>query len=388
MTGDPEKLNVAHLVNTYLPQSQTFIWQYVRNFEKIKASVICRDTVNLEQFGISGLEILKLKRPKFSPGRFVDSWIWRFGEDPDYRVRQFVKRRGVQVLHAHFGWTGSRFAKLSRETGIPLVTTFYGADLSNADHLERRKAEYEELFQAGSLFLIEGPEMKEKLIRLGCPQQKVQIQHIAVDPVDYPCKTRGGSNSGKKKVLFVGRFVEKKGIQFLIEAVSKVSRSNALELRILGDGPLKNDLIELSKRLGVFNEILWLGMQTHGEVIRELNECDLFVHPSVKAENGDDEGGAPTVLLEAQACGVPILSTYHADIPYVTVPGGSAELVAERNSDELARALKDLLDQPERWKSMGAVGRANVERRFNIKKEACRLESRYFDLHSKVTSGN
>jgi len=114
--------------------------------------------------------------------------------------------------------------------------------------------------------------------------------------------------------------------------------------------------------------------------VREMQQGDLFVHPSVVAADGASEGGAPTTILEAQALGMPVLSTYHCDIPNVTVPGQSALLVPERDSKALAQALRSLLDHPENWEGMGRAGREHIERFHNIDKEVPALESRYLRL--------
>ena len=106
----------------------------------------------------------------------------------------------------------------------------------------------------------------------------------------------------------------------------------------------------------------------------------MFVHPSVVDDSGRQEGGAPTTILEAQALGMPVVSTLHCDIPNVTVPGESAVLVPERDGEALADALRELLDDPSRWEAMGRAGRRVVEARHSIATEAARLEERYLAL--------
>jgi len=90
-----------------------------------------------------------------------------------------------------------------------------------------------------------------------------------------------------------------------------------------------------------------LGFQSHETCIAEMDAADIFIHPSVTAANGDSEGGAPTTILEAQACGLPVLSTTHADIPNVVVPGGSALLTPERDVDALSVNLLTLINDQE-----------------------------------------
>ena len=97
------------------------------------------------------------------------------------------------------------------------------------------------------------------------------------------------------------------------------------------------------------------------------------------AANGDTEGGAPTTILEAQACCVPIVSTRHADIPNV-VADESAVLAHERDVEGLASALASVLDHPGHWDQMGLAGRAFVEKYHDVSNEVKLLEDKYFSL--------
>jgi colanic acid/amylovoran biosynthesis glycosyltransferase len=115
-------------------------------------------------------------------------------------------------------------------------------------------------------------------------------------------------------------------------------------------------------------------------MIQEMQDADLFLQPSVTAADGDSEGGAPTTLLEAQACGLPVLATQHADIPYVVSEGESALLAPERDVDALFKNLLVLLDEPERWAAMGSAGRVRVEHLHDALVEVPRLEQLYLEL--------
>src|SRR5262249_59076253 len=95
---------------------------------------------------------------------------------------------------------------------------------------------------------------------------------------------------------------------------------------------------------------------------------------------GRGEGGAPTTILEAQALGMPVVSTTHCDIPNVTRPGESAVLVGERDAEALADALRRLLDDRASWEAMARSGRAPVAEHHDISREAERLEDRYLAL--------
>jgi colanic acid/amylovoran biosynthesis glycosyltransferase len=187
-------------------------------------------------------------------------------------------------------------------------------------------------------------------------------------------------------IVFTGRFCEQKGLIHALEAVNELCREGRdVELRLIGDETMTEGGYAArvyaylrEQRLG--ERVRLLGFLNHDETLREMREGDIFLHPSVEDSEGRTEGGAPTTILEAQALGMPVVSTLHCDIPYYTRPGESALLVPERDSAALAEALRTLVDHPERWEAMGRAGRAHVEENHDNVREAARLEDRYSAL--------
>jgi colanic acid/amylovoran biosynthesis glycosyltransferase len=171
-----------------------------------------------------------------------------------------------------------------------------------------------------------------------------------------------------------------------LEAVHTLHREGRdLEFRMIGDDTLTeggyaarvNTYIREHELEGCVTR---LGFLNHDRYVEEMARADVFLHPSVIDSAGAGEGGAPTTIIEAQALGMPVVSTLHCDIPNVTVPGQSAVLVPERDPDALATALRDVLDHPERWEAMGRAGRAHVEAKHDVATEVVALEDRYLSL--------
>lgn len=126
-----------------------------------------------------------------------------------------------------------------------------------------------------------------------------------------------------------------------------------------------------------------LGYQPHSVFAREASNAHILLQPSVTARNGDSEGGAPTVLLEAQSSGLPVVSTYHADIPEVVLDGKSGFLVPERDSHALAEKLEYLIKHPEIWPEMGRRGREFVEENYDINK----LNQQLVEIYQNLIQG-
>jgi colanic acid/amylovoran biosynthesis glycosyltransferase len=187
-------------------------------------------------------------------------------------------------------------------------------------------------------------------------------------------------------LVFAGRFCAQKGLLYALEAARRLrDQGRDFELRLIGDdtltdGSYASRVHAYVREHGLGDRVRMLGFLDHARYLEEMQRGDLFVHPSVVDDAGHHEGGAPTTILEAQALGMPVVSTLHCDIPNVTRPGESAVLVPERDAEALADALGGLLDDPSRWEEMGRAGRAVVEERHSSAVEAARLEERYLGL--------
>jgi colanic acid/amylovoran biosynthesis glycosyltransferase len=168
---------------------------------------------------------------------------------------------------------------------------------------------------------------------------------------------------------------------YALQAVKgALDRGMNIEFRIIGDGPLAGKLCEFIRKNKLEKQVRLLGFLDYEAYLSEMNKGDIFLAPSVTAANGDTEGGAPTTVLEAQALGMPVISTYHADTPNVVLPGESALLVPERDSQALAAALAYLVDHPGTWEEMGRSGRGFVEKFHKIDNEVLALEDKYLSL--------
>ena len=142
---------------------------------------------------------------------------------------------------------------------------------------------------------------------------------------------------------------------------------------------MRNELTQLIAQLNVGGHVQLLGWRAQEEVTKLMEDADIFLAPSVMSENGDQEG-TPTVIMEALARGLPVLSTLHSGIPEVVQDGESGFLVPERDTAALAEKLEYLAGHPEIWGEMGRTGRAWVEAHHDINK----LNDRLIQLYERV----
>jgi len=271
------------------------------------------------------------------------------------------------IVHAHFGTSGPSALTLARALRIPLVVTFHGQDATIEDSEARktwRGREYlrgrGRVMQEAAVIIAVSDFIRGRLIAKGYPADKIVTHRNGINLQEF----RGGAQTRDPFVLFVGRFVEKKGCEYLIEALALLRRQGLPAKGILvGDGPLRARLERRAAEVGA--DVSFIGFRPLPEVREWLARASVVAVPSVTAANGDSEG-LPTVILEAQAMETPVVVTRHAGNAEGVAEGRSALVIAERDVTALADGLRFFLEHPDAVRTFGAAGRAFVEAEFDI----------------------
>jgi glycosyltransferase involved in cell wall biosynthesis len=251
------------------------------------------------------------------------------------------------IIHCHFGTMGITWMdfELKFKTGIPYVTSFYGYDASSLPlvNLQYRK-NLDRLWLNGTAFFAEGPELKNKLIALGCPNKKCLINPLLIPVEDYPVKTSYRQPGQPARFLFVGRFVEKKGFHLFLTAIGRLKGNiEKFTIDVIGSGTYEAVYKNIIAQYGLQENINWLGIKSHEDIINTLKDYDFLVHPSMQAIDNDSEGGAPSIIIEAQAAGLPVITSNHADIPFIM---GYADFITpENNIDLLITTIQSMLNR-------------------------------------------
>lgn len=287
------------------------------------------------------------------------------------------------VVHSHFGTTSKAFDFLVTEdrfcvgSDVPFVVSFYGYDISEV--LVEDPQAYADLFPYCDAVTALSDDMVSKISNAGCPKKKISKQQLAIDTERYQFLARERRDDEPITLLTVARFTEKKGLEYAIEAVARLADDYDVTYRIAGDGPRREQLEARIEQHDLEDTIELLGWIDQDTVEQELSNAHVFVLPSVTASNGDQEG-TPTVLLEAQSAGLPVVSTTHAGIPEIVRDGESGILVPEKDTGALVGGLRDVFEKAERWPEMGRVGRESVEKTHSIPVMTDRLERLYRDV--------
>ncbi|MGD1857244.1 MAG: glycosyltransferase [Leptolyngbyaceae cyanobacterium] len=271
------------------------------------------------------------------------------------------------IIHCQFGtqsYQGMAFKRLLSPTP-KLLVMFRGFDISyyvqqNGPTVYKRPFAHTDYCLANCNFF------RKRVIELGWPADKIDVHFSGLDVSKFGLRLRQLIPGDSIHMATTGRLVEKKGIEYAIRAVAQVAQQYPnLTYSIIGDGPLRDRLKALIHELKAESYIHLLGWKNEAEIIQILDQCHLFMAPSVTAKDGNQD--APiNVLKEAMAMGLPVISTRHGGIPELVDDGVSGYLVPERDVDALVEKLNSLLAHPEHWGAMGQAGRSFVERYYDL----------------------
>ncbi|GAB4366804.1 MAG: colanic acid biosynthesis glycosyltransferase WcaL [Elainellaceae cyanobacterium] len=339
----------------------------------------------------SQLNGIKLSLLNFSrhPNLVLQSWN-KAKHDPGnlflrsmlpHMIVPFLSRPPYDIIHCHFGQNGLRGLMLKQVGAVKgkLVTTFYGYDISQYIQ-QYGKEVYQQFFAEADLFCAISEHMKHQLIELGCDPNKIAIQRLGIDCEKFTFVPRSLGSNQRVQLLSICRLVEKKGAEYAIRAIAQVAKDYpTLEYKIIGDGPLRQDLECLIQELGVGTTVQLLGWKQQEEVVQLLKQAHILLAPSVTSKSGDQEG-TPVAIMEAMAMGLPVISTQHSGIPEMIQDGVSGLLAPERNVEQLAEKIRYVVEHPETWNQFGEAGRKAVEESYNIEKLNSQLIKLYQNL--------
>nr|WP_231734415.1 glycosyltransferase [Lysobacter gilvus] len=291
----------------------------------------------------------------------------------------------ADLVHVHFGLDAVDAWPSVKRAGLPMLVTLHGYDIttrkgwwwSGRGGLTRipYPARLARLFREPRVgFIAVSDAIRAHAITLGMPPEKIVTRRIGIDVRKF---TPAGTLAGQRprRVLFVGRLVEKKGVRYLIEAMARVrARLPDATLAIVGDGPLRATLAALASDLAVPTE--FLGTLDDVGVRAQLASARVFCLPSIVAASGDAEGFG-MVLLEAQACGVPVVTSARGGAVEGLVEGTTGFSFSERDVDALATALATLLSDDALANHMSQRAPAFVRETFDIDSLTPALEAVY-----------
>jgi colanic acid/amylovoran biosynthesis glycosyltransferase len=323
--------------------------------------------------------ILKTKAVSDRVRAVVEKW----GRQSDFlRLYQAIyigvrlQESGLRQIHAHFAGMAARTAWWINEFfGVPYSFTAHANDIfaprdfviSLAKLIERAAAVVTVSDYAVGLLRAKFPDSAGKLHRV----------YNGVDLARFSVSDFAGS---PPEIISIGRLIEKKGFSDLISACALLqSRDRNFRCSIIGEGPLEELLRGQIGAAGLKTCVELAGPRTQTEIAKRLAHATVFALPCTREADGGMDN-LPTVIMEAMAAGLPVISTPLGGIPEMIESGVTGELVPERDPTALADAIEKMIDEPERARHIGERGRQIASEKFSVEQSARQLRALFAHL--------
>jgi colanic acid/amylovoran biosynthesis glycosyltransferase len=283
-----------------------------------------------------------------------------------------VRTERPSILHAHFATAPAAAARaVSKLTGIPYGFTVHGGYDLTKGPIDTKSLTVK-CRDAAFVRCVSEYGRRRIASMTGIDDSRFCVIHCGVDTRFFaPRPSDEVRPRGPKTILTVGGLVEPKGIGYLLDALADAPlKESGVRLIVVGDGPLRAELEARAQRLGVAAD--FTGRVGGDNVLRYYHDADLFVLPCMTARDGHHDG-IPVALMEAMACGVPVISTRLSGIPELVEEGKSGVLVAEKDTGELSAAIGRLLADGEMQRRFSVEGRKKVIAAFEIRDVARQL---------------
>lgn len=398
-----KSLHVAYLYSRYPVVSQTFCDSEMLALEALGAKVTIGslnappdsfrherlDRLNAEVLYPAPPEVMTAPdevRPSFwqKMKRLAAEHEQRFGADTKpltraqnacYFATQFL-RRGVQHVHVHFANRATHTAMFLKEAGLTYSFTAHAqdfmVDLANDDLLREMVGHAE--------FVIAVSDYSRDLLAKTCPDSDAKIHRLynGIALGDFTREVRSCATGRPLQLVSIGRLIEFKGFHVLIEAIGRLKAMGVeAELKIVGEGPWRERLQAQIDALDLKKSVTLCGVQSQDQVRALLASADAFALACLIGEDGASDV-LPTVIIEAMAAGLPVVSTRVAGVPEMVTPGETGLLAEPADVESLVDALRELAEGATDWREqMGAAGSVKARAQFDQMASAGNLLHRF-----------
>ncbi len=307
---------------------------------------------------------------------FIASQTWN--------IFRLIRKNNYHAIHAHWlipqGLSLYILSKIHRKAKHSnIVLTSHGGDLFSLNMPGLKILKKNILLLAQHVTVVSSA-MKEKAISLGIKSEKISINPMGVDLENKFTPTY---QDKKKNIIFTGRLVEKKGVEFLIKAMNKIVKQHKeAHLTIIGDGPLKNELKQLSSSLNLNNNISFLGAIPNNDIPSYLQKSLIAVIPSIITKSGDQEGLGLTII-EAMGCECITIASKLPAIKDIIKDNHNGFLVEQQNSSDIASLIQHILKNANECQKIASQGRVDVIQNFDWDKVTLSYIKLFNQLNSR-----
>jgi glycosyltransferase involved in cell wall biosynthesis len=299
---------------------------------------------------------------------------------------RLVNKHRFDIIHAQWslpqGLTGIICKHIFK---IPCITTLHGSDIHGLKYpglkwLNAKVIKHSNACTANSCATA---QMAEDISM----RDNIAVVPMGVNP-RFLSATRGrntqGSVSvtGQKRIVYAGRLIDLKGVDYLIQALPAVLKVfPETKLFVIGSGPMKDDLVTLSNRLNLADKVTYIDSVSQEKLLEFYVSADLFVLPSIVNQKGETEG-LGIVLLEAMACGLPVIGSDVGGIPDIIKDGKTGLLARQKEPESLAEKITKIFSDAPLRRKLVENGYQMVEKNFSWDT----ISEKFIEIYREVLS--
>lgn len=363
--------------------SEPWLWRQVVGLRDFRCSVITAEHRNKEEYPTPGITIIEdpLLRPReLGPLR----WVHRFrnlhtgnffGFDR-HTVKRYLRLANSQppdVFLCHFGHISVRVAPLARRLDVPLVAHFHGMDLSSSLRNRWYRWSLHQVMGQFDAVIVVGSHQRQVIESMGFPADRTYQIPCGVPVEDFPVAPHHRLDR-RTRFITVSRLVPWKGVDVSIRAFAEVrSQGVDAELRIVGDGPQRDELQQLALREAVADRVVFCGSLPQARVQEQLQGSDIFLQHSLEYEGWVEGFGVS--ITEASATGLPLVVSDCGGIVDQVRDGLTGFVVRQGDVSTMAERMYELAINPELRRSLGTAGRHRVAKMFSARNQIKALEA-------------
>lgn len=394
--------HIISLCGTFLKPEMQSIYRQVTGLRRVRTTVYTQSHENAEMFPFQPVVTLqKQARPRMRGNFLLRFWFkhvlktWPPPFPINKEVRPYypydlvdlLRRDQPDLVHVYYGHKAVHYLEMLLAWKGPFVVSFHGVDVSKFLDEPGYAEKLKQVFHEAKLVMARSQSLLDRLTELGCPPEKLRMNHTPIPLEHLAAEVRQPPADGQWRLVQACRLIHKKGILPTLKALAIVKQTHPrVRYVICGEGPLKPKIEESVKKYGLEDNVELLGWMDQAQLLEQYRIAQLFLHPSQKTRE-DDQEGIPNSMLEAMATGLPVVATLHGGIPEAVTDGQDGLLVEEKNHEQLAAAMLRLMSDPALLASASENAAASVRANFGSEAQVAAMEDVYLEAICKQSKG-
>jgi colanic acid/amylovoran biosynthesis glycosyltransferase len=373
---------IGQVLDKFLPISEPWIYSQIKGLENIgiNSKIFCHKIINTDSFHHNHIYSYK-DLPAWKIYAYKLKGLIAKQDAATIYWNNILKKEKVDLIHSHFGWAAFKGIDLAIKNNLPHIVTFYGSDVILYPFLEndlgkKYKAKLPLIFEKSEIILCTSRFLEQKLLKLGAPQGKIEVWRPGINLSLFK-KNKNNFNNKTIKIISVGRFNEFKGQMFLLKALEIINNKfSNVKTTFIGEGHNLSNCKNYALKHNLNNNVKFINRLEQKNVAKIMSESDIFILPSTISKDRRTES-LGVVLVEAGACGLPLIGSNVGGIPEIVINNKTGLLFEEKNYRQLADAIIKLISNYSLRKELGGNAEKYIKNEFDINKQIVKLKNVY-----------